>query len=212
MEQRTYEWHEIRRGQFTASGISKLMGVKGLGQTGESYILEKVTEALGVDLNEVSTYAMQYGIDMEPQAKAYYEQSFGVKITDVGYIVAPWCAEAGASPDGIINDSKLIEIKCPFNPVHHTQNLLIKSSEDLKKLRPEYYWQMQMQMAVTDINKCDFVSFCPAFMSEINGKLSGINRMIAIEITANESDIQLLKERIFEAVKIKHDLLSRIKL
>lgn len=212
MEQRSYEWHEIRRGQFTASGISKLMGAKGLGQTGESYILEKVTEALGVDLNEVSTYAMQYGIDMEPQAKQYYEQSFNCKISDIGYIVAPWCSEAGASPDGIIDGSKLIEIKCPFNPVHHTQNLLIKSSEDLKKLRPEYYWQIQMQMAVTDINKCDFVSFCPAFISEINGKLSGINRMIAIEIAANESDIQLLKERIFEAVKIKHDLLNRINL
>ena len=67
-------------------------------------------------------------------------------------------------------------------------------------------------MAVTGINRCDFVSFCPAFVSEINGKISGINRMIAIEIAANESDIQLLKERISEAVKIKHDLLSRINL
>lgn len=212
MEQRTFEWKEARRGLFTASGIHRLMGAKGLGQTGESYILEKVTEALGVDLNEVSTYAMQYGIDMEPQAKAYYEQSFDCSITDVGFIIAAWCNESGASPDGIINNQKLIEIKCPFNHVHHTQNLLIKSADDLKKLRPEYYWQIQHQMAVTEIYKCDFVSYCPAFISVINGKLSGINRMIAIEIAANESDIQLMKERIFEAVKIKHDLLNRIKL
>ena len=89
MEQRSFEWKEARRGMFTASGISKLMGAKGLGQTGESYVMEKVTEALGVDLNEVTTYAMQYGIDMEVQAKAYYEQSFGCSISDVGFIVAP---------------------------------------------------------------------------------------------------------------------------
>lgn len=208
--QRTYEWKEARRGMFTASGIYKLMGAKGLGQTGESYVMEKVTEALGVDLNEVSTYAMQYGIDMEPQAKAYYEQSFNCSITDVGFIVASWCSESGASPDGIINGEKLIEIKCPFNPVHHTQNLLIKSADDLKKLRPEYYWQVQHQMAVTGYQKCDFVSFCPAFISEINGKFSGINRMIAITIEANQADIELLKSRIFEAVELKHKLLKQI--
>lgn len=212
MEQRTYEWKEARRGLFTASGIYKLMGAKGLGQTGESYVMEKVTEALGVDLNEVTTYAMQYGIDMEPQAKAYYEQSFNCSITDVGFIVSPWCNETGASPDGIINNQKLIEIKCPFNPVHHTQNLLIKSADDLKKLRTEYYWQVQHQMAVTGINKCDFVSFCPAFISEINGKFSGINRMIAITIEANQTDIELLKSRIFEAVELKHKLLKQINL
>mgnify|MGYP001765997505 FL=1 len=212
MEQRTYEWKEARRGMFTASGIYKLMGAKGLGQTGESYVMEKVTEALGVDLNEVTTYAMQYGIDMEPQAKAYYEQSFNCSITDVGFIISTWCNESGASPDGIINGEKLIEIKCPFNPVHHTQNLLIKSAYDLKKLRPEYYWQVQHQMAVTGINKCDFVSFCPAFISEINGKFSGINRMIAITIEANQADIELLKIRIFEAVELKHKILKQINL
>lgn|SRR5574343_232873 len=212
MEQRSFEWKEARRGMFTASGISKLMGAKGLGQTGESYVMEKVTEALGVDLNEVTTYAMQYGIDMEVQAKAYYEQSFGCSISDVGFIVAPWCSESGASPDGIINNEKLIEIKCPFNPVHHTQNLLIKSADDLKKLRPEYYWQVQHQMAVTGINVCDFVSFCPAFVRFEGEKFIGINRMIAIKIEANQADIELLKSRIFEAVELKHKLLKMINL
>lgn len=211
--QRTYEWHEKRRGLFTASSIHKLMGAKGLGQTGETYIFEKVTEALGVDLNEVTTIAMQYGIDMEPQAKAYYEQSFNCQITESGFVVADWCNEAGCSPDGIIESkNKLIEIKCPYNPVHHTQNLLIKSADDLKKLRPEYYWQVQMQMAVMNFDRCDFVSYCPAFISQINGKLSGINRMIAIEIHANEQDIILLKSRISEAVELKHKLLKQINL
>lgn len=203
--QRNYEWKENRRGNFTASAIHKLMGVKGLGQTGETYIYEKVTEALGVDLNEVTTYAMQYGTEMEMYAKQYYEAAFRCEITEHGFIVADWCKEAGCSPDGIITEKqKGIEVKCPYNPVNHTQNLLIKSREDLKKLRTEYYWQIQMSMAVTGLKKWDFVSFHPEF--------TGMNRMIAIEILENETDIILLKSRIAEAVEIKHKLLNQINL
>ena len=58
MEQRSEEWHKARKGRFTASHIHKLMGARGLGQTGESYILEVVTQSLGVELLEGSTYAI----------------------------------------------------------------------------------------------------------------------------------------------------------
>lgn len=203
--QRNYEWQQARRGKFSASQIHKLMGVKVLGKTGETYILEKVTECLGVDLNEISNYAMQYGTEMEPYAKQYYEAAFKCEITEKGFIIADWCEDAGCSPDGIIEGAnKGLEIKCPYNPVNHTENLLIKSAEDLKKIRAEYYWQVQMCMAVTGLNKWDFVSFHPEF--------TGMNRMIAVEIPANENDIKLLKSRISEAVKIKNEFLKQINL
>lgn len=203
--QRNYEWQQARRGKFSASQIHKLMGVKGLGKTGETYILEKVTECLGVDLNEISNYAMQYGTEMEPYAKQYYEAAFKCEIAERGFIIADWCEDAGCSPDGIIEGAnKGLEIKCPYNPVNHTENLLIKSAEDLKKIRNEYYWQVQMCMAVTGLNKWDFVSFHPEF--------TGMNRMIAVEIPANENDIKLLKSRISEAVKIKNEFLKQINL
>ena len=204
MEQRTKEWYEARRGIFTASSIHKLMGIKGLGKTGETYILEKVTESLGVELPEISNYAVQYGIEMEPYAKMYYESAFKCNIETPGFIVSEWSKHAGCSPDGIINNTKGIEIKCPYNPVHHTENLLIKSQLDLKQLRTEYYWQIQMCMAVTGLNEWYFVSFHPEF--------TGINRMISILIKADENDIILLKQRISEAVKIKENYLKIINL
>ena len=46
MEQRSDEWYEIRRGKFTASEIHKLMGVKGLGKTGLTYIDDVVADML----------------------------------------------------------------------------------------------------------------------------------------------------------------------
>ena len=174
--QRNYEWQQQRRGMFTASAIHRLMGVRGIGKTGEGYVVEKVTESLGVDLNEPSNYAMQYGIEMEPFAKQYYEAVFKCEITEHGFLVASWSPEAGCSPDGTIEKfNKGIEIKCPFNPVNHTQNLLIKASKDLKALHPEYYWQIQMCMAVTELPAWDFVSFHPEF--------TGMNKMIAVERT-----------------------------
>jgi len=64
MEQRTAEWHNARLGKFTASEIHKLMGVKGLGETGKTYAFEKAIEQLYglIDENFVS-FDMQIGFD-----------------------------------------------------------------------------------------------------------------------------------------------------
>jgi len=60
-----------------------------------------------------------------------------------------------------------------------------------------------MVMLVTDTSSCDFISFHPEF--------TGSNRMICINIKKNKEDIDLMKSRILEAVKIKHDYLDSIK-
>lgn len=193
-----------RFGRFTASEIHKLMGVKGLGKTGETYILEKVTQLLGVELNEVSAPAMQWGNEWEGVAAEYYAAVTNDVILESAFIVPNWCADCGASPDRIVvGKSKLIEIKCPYNPVTHTRNLMLKTASDLKELHPEYYWQVQMQLAVTEFKECDFVSFHPYF--------EGANRMLILPIQANTADIELLKTRIFEAVKIRNEFFDLIK-
>lgn len=81
---------------------------------------------------------------------------------------------------------------------------MIKSADDLKLLRPEYYYQVQMQMAVSDFNACDFVSYYPDIDADF--------RMIAVTIKANLKDIDMMKARITEAVEMKREILKRIKL
>ena len=65
MEQRSEEWYEIRRGKFTASNIHKLMGVKGLGKTGLTYIDEVVADMLSDESEDerFENKAMRWGAD-----------------------------------------------------------------------------------------------------------------------------------------------------
>jgi putative phage-type endonuclease len=203
IEQRTEEWLEIRSGKFTASDIHRLMGVRGMGKTGETYVMEKVAEQLGAHMPMVSSKAMEHGTATEPFAKLHYERAFGVEIEDQSFIIAPWNAQAGCSPDGIIRSlNRGIEIKCPYSPANHIRHLMIKSADDLKDVALEYYWQIQMCMAVTGLPSWDFVSYCDEFHGEL--------RMMAIEIFADVKDIELMKTRIDEAVKMKDEIIKKV--
>ena len=70
MQQRSKEWFEARRGKFTSSEIHKLMGIKGLGKTGETYCFEKACEVVfGIDEDaNFESFDMQRGTELEPYA------------------------------------------------------------------------------------------------------------------------------------------------
>lgn len=206
IEQRSDEWLAIRRGKFTASQIYRLMGIKGLGKTGETYVMECVTEELGGRIPSFETKAMEHGKFTEPLARRFYEAYFLVEVEEKPFFIAEWCEEAGCSPDGIVKyngEEWGIEIKCPMNPVNHIEHLLIKDAETLKSECPNYYWQIQMSMAVTGLKRWDFVSYHEDFDDNL--------RMKVLTIHANEPEINHLKSRIAEAVKMKNEILERIK-
>jgi len=201
-KQRSEKWYELRRGLFTASQIHKLMGVRGIGKTGESYIYEKVTEFFGVYEDEIDAPAIRWGNYYESFAKEYYSIAFDEEIIESGFKISE-CGTHGASPDGLIKGKKKgIEIKCPFKASNHTINMTIKSQDGLKSIHPEYYWQIQHNLLIHDFISWDFVSFDPRF--------TGNKRMFAIEIFRNESDIKLLIER--QANEIKNNIVKLIEL
>jgi len=94
---------------------------------------------------------MQHGIDTEPFARATYENVNGVMVEQIDFVKHPFILQAGASPDGLVNDG-LVEIKCPDTKTHF--NYLIKN-EVPSKYKPQMAWQM----ACTGAQWCDFVSF-----------------------------------------------------
>jgi putative phage-type endonuclease len=203
-EQGTDAWLEIRKGKITASKVSKLMAPKGFGETGKTYIMECVTEELGGIIPEVFSKEMEHGKITEPFAKEHYMKAFNCTIIDQPFIIAPWCDQAGCSPDGIIEGKdEGIEIKCSYIPTNHIKYLMLATPEELKDQKPEYYWQVMMSMAVTGLKMWNFVSYHDDF----TGKL----RMSVLPIPANEADIALLKSRIWEAVKIKNEIIDKIK-
>jgi putative phage-type endonuclease len=120
-----------------------------------NYLAQLVTERLtGTVADSFSNAAMQWGTDHEPQARAMYELETGNTVMEIGFAIHPTIEMSGASPDGLVGDDGLVEIKCPNSATHIAT--LLGSKPDGK-----YVKQMQWQMACTGRAWCDFVSFDP---------------------------------------------------
>lgn len=156
VEQGTEEWHQARLGRATASRFKDVMTKIKYGEAAarKNYKYELVAERLtGQHQETYSNAAMDWGTDNEPVARLRYELTTGNDVEECGFFVHPEI-EAGASPDGLIGDDGLLEIKCPNTSTH---------IETLRKrtVPSQYYWQIQGQLWMTDRQWCDFVSFDP---------------------------------------------------
>ena len=157
MIQGSEEWHEARIGKVTASRIADMMArtKTGWGAGRENYMAELLCERLtGSAPERFTNAAMAWGTETEPQARAAYEFITGRAVEEVGFIDHPSIAMAGASPDGLVGDDGLIEIKCP-NTATHIETLLTET------IPSKYRMQMLWQMACTGRSWCDFASFDP---------------------------------------------------
>ena len=155
MDQGTEEWFTIRIGKVTASRVADVIAKTktGYSATRDNYMAQLVCERLTGQKGESFTNAaMQHGTDTEPLARAAYEALKDVLVDEVGFVPHPSIDMAGASPDGLVGDDGLLEIKCP-NTATHIETLMSKT------VPGKYNTQMQFQMACTGRQWCDFVSF-----------------------------------------------------
>jgi putative phage-type endonuclease len=156
MIQGTQEWMRERLGKATASRISDLMAKTrtGWGASRKNYAAELVVERMtGEPAPRYQNGAMAYGLECEPEARAAYAFVMNVDVAEAGFVPHPTIDMAGASPDGLINDDGLVEIKCP-NTATHLDTLLRPQAID-----GDYLLQMQFQLACTGRQWCDFVSY-----------------------------------------------------
>ena len=161
-EQGSPEWFAERRGRVTASRIADVMAQtkSGPGAARKNYMAELVVERLTDTTPErFTSAAMQWGTDTEPQARATYTLVEGSPVQEVGFVPHPTLM-AGASPDGLVGERGLVEIKCP-NTATHIETLLTG------KIDGKYQKQMQFQLACTARDWCDFVSFDPHLPDEM---------------------------------------------
>lgn len=186
MEQRSTEWFSARAGKVTASRIADVMAKTktGWGAGRANYAAQLVAERLtGIAAESYSNAAMQWGTDTEPQARSMYELETGAAVVEVGFIDHPTLAMSGASPDGLVGDDGLVEIKCP-NTATHIETLRGAPIAD------KYIKQMQWQMACTDRQWCDFASFDPRLPDEMQLHVRRVMRddTLIAEIEAAVSD------------------------
>jgi putative phage-type endonuclease len=157
MDQRTEQWYAARLGKVTSSRLSDVLATIKTGEaaTRANYRIELVAERLtGKSTPGFTSAAMQWGVDCEPMARSAYETETGLIVTEVGFVDHPTIEMAGASPDGLVGDDGLIEIKCPETKTHIET---LTSNRAPAKYMP----QMQWQMACTGRAWVDFVSFDP---------------------------------------------------
>ena len=153
--QGTPEWLAARAGKVTASMISNVL-MKPETAGFRDYQAQLVAEILtGKPQGSDYTNAhMQFGSDTEPLARSAYEAETGFSVDEVGLCIHPTIERAGASPDGLVGNSGLVEIKCPKVATHLAYMLAGVVPSGYKN-------QMMWQMACTERDWCDFVSFRP---------------------------------------------------
>ena len=184
MIQGSEEWFQARCGKVTASRVSDVISKtkSGWGASRANYMAELIAERLtGVPATSYTNQAMQWGIDTEPQARDAYAFYTDFQVEEVGFVVHPEIEASGASPDGLISDIGLVEIKCP-NTATHIDTLLGQ------KIPDKYLTQMMWQMVCTERKWCDFVSFDPRMPERL--------RLFVTRFHYNEATAETLTEAV----------------
>jgi putative phage-type endonuclease len=158
MEQRTDEWYAARLGKVTASSLYKVLArtKTGYGADRGNYLTQLVLERItGAKAESYINASMQWGIDQEPFARAAYETAKGVMVEEIAFVQHPTIEMSGASPDGLVGDDGMVEIKCPDSKT------ALECWLSTNPVESKYFAQMQWQMKCADRAWCDYVVFDP---------------------------------------------------
>ena len=195
LEQGSEAWKMARLGHVTASNVSDVMarGKDGEATTRYKYKVKLVAERLTTEQPESYTNtAMQWGIDQEQFAVIAYEMKADVMTDLTGFWLHPALKWVGASPDRLVGDDGLLEVKCP-NTTTHLDYIFAG------KVPAEYVKQVQAQLWITGRAWCDFVSFDP--------RLPPRNQLLVVRVFRDE---KLIAEMETETVKFLGEVTSLI--
>lgn len=224
VEQRSLAWYRNRMSCITGSKVADIMksGRKKdelWSDTAKAYLFQVAGERLFnsdflndddifqdyIDQTSFTTKAMQWGADMEEQARACFLQlNEGMEIAEVSSCKHDTIPYFAASPDGAIysrdgGDIKIIEIKCPNINTYMKYRTLIHDAASLKEIEPKYYWQMMAEMSCTGANSGVFITYCPWLSKPIYW----------VEIERVEEDIKLMEERVILANEFINKIIGK---
>ena len=182
-------WFAQRLGKVTASRVADVIAKTktGYSTSRDNYMAQLVCERMtGVVAESFTNSAMQWGTETEPLARAAYEAHADVLVDEVAMIAHPTIEAAGASPDGLVGNDGLLEIKCP-NTATHIDTLLTQS------VPSKYNTQMQWQLSCTGRQWCDFVSFDSRLPKEL--------QLFVKRVPRDTAYIQMLEEEVKKFLK-----------
>jgi len=156
VEQGTPEWLEARLGIPTASQFARIMTPKTrrASASQDGYLDELLAEwMIGASLDSAMTDYMLRGMELEADARRYYEFQRDLDVQRVGFVVRD-DGSAGASPDGLVGDLGGLEIKCP---TAKTQAAYLRK----KRVEDTYACQIQGCMWICEREWWDVLAYHP---------------------------------------------------
>lgn len=188
VEQNTDAWLEARCGRFTASRSADLMARTKTGPSasrGALLALLAVERLTGKPVETYQNDAMRRGQELEAEARDAYSFTTGNAVQEVGFVEADDLHNTGCSPDGLIGDDGMVELKCPANMSKHLDAL--RTGAHAK----EYRWQLQHQLMVTGRQWVDAVSYDPRYPERL--------QLAIVRVERDEAAITELREAIDKA-------------
>lgn len=166
-EQGSVEWKLARLGIPTASEFKKIVTTKGaLSASRNGYMMDLITEAATNEpKDDISNlYWVQRGKELEPEAFDFYSVYAKSDPVKVGFVYRDESRNVGCSPDALVGDDGLLEIKCP-SPGEH----IMTAYSGILPIK--HIQQVQGQLWVTGRQWCDYLSYCdeyPEFEIRVN--------------------------------------------
>lgn len=157
------EWHSLRCGKVTASRVADIMRKtkSGVSASRQRYLGELVAERLtGIPNVGFKSADMEWGNANEASARDHYAFITDATLEEVAFVDHPSIELCGASPDRLVGDDGLLEIKAPATHTHI--ETLLGAAID-----PDYMKQIYWQMACTGRQWCDYCSFDPRMPEEL---------------------------------------------
>lgn len=150
-EQRSVEWFTARRGKLTASNLGAALGQ--VSYTSRAVALRR---ALGTDEFK-GNVATEHGTNNEMNGIVDYQIMTGNLVEPTGLWIHPHHTWLAGSPDGLVGEEGMVEIKCPF--------YMRKDGGRLHKAVPGHYWlQVNALLEITGRKWCDYVCWAPEGM------------------------------------------------
>ncbi|XP_072757720.1 uncharacterized protein [Anoplolepis gracilipes] len=160
------EWHNIRRNLLTASNFGKVCSWR------ETTLCQNLVKAILYPLR-LTNAAVEWGKEKEIVAREQLQVELGIEINDCGIFIDEEYPYLAATPDGIIRDDTVVEIKCPYaaqqvsptvallNKIADVHRIFDKTDDTRMNQRRMYYFQVQGQLHITQKKYCIFAVWTP---------------------------------------------------
>ena len=203
-EEQIPEWKRKRIGKITASefhNIKKLKNTNHWGETALSYLYDIIGEHLtGLPSESFEgNAATKWGNFYEPEAVEAYKKRTGRKVKPGLFLQHPvldWC---GGTPDGMVGEGGILEIKCPMNFKNHLRTVINRVVPD------EYLPQVYGHLWLSGRDWADFVSYDPRISNSHRLAIVRVNRI------EHETSIENLAYRVTEFHELLLEKLAKLK-